>query len=32
MQAIYEALVEYLGNEKLVVDYLYVIYLLLDKY
>jgi len=32
MQTIYEALVEYVGNEKLVVDYLYVIYLLLDKY
>ncbi len=32
MQTIYEALVEYVGNEKLVVDYLYIIYLLLDKY
>ena len=32
MQTIYEALVEYVGNEQLVVDYLYVIYLLLDKY
>ena len=32
MQTIYEALVEYVGNEKLVVDYLYVIYLLMDKY